>query len=216
MKTKFTLGCFVFLFVLFKTHAQEVQVPLKNGMIYYMFLNKLNNTKKCLEKYCDVVSMKMMDKTAEFQSKLNNSFTSDKYALESPFPELNGFGGCNDTLGTALILSLPTNFVVTYLYDIKKKPMDQSVTANLEIIFVDTSEYILKLKGFTYLASVKNGFNMEMVEYPLDKIYHDYLENPTKSKDLKNLFSDVNMIIQELNRLIQESFVEAYTVDELD
>lgn len=196
--------------------AQDApNIPMKNGMVYCVFENKMQNTKKCLAKYCTF---------AEFNMKLTpklgtiikgNPALGTFYVME--IGTSGGKGQCNDTIAGLFTTTIPVKLRPSTLHDLsKKKIFEQSLECKIEIVFKGLNEYSLKLKGFQYrAASTKNG-ELIIDEYPLGTLYQDFLNNSNKTKEQIKFYQDLDVILNGLNKIVFESLKELYEVDELD
>lgn len=200
--------------------AQETkEIPLKNGMVYYTFSNKLNNTKKCLKNYVQELPAKILAKCSEVSTQKTRPFYGKNYSLMISAPMLlSQIKVCEDTAKMGMfMLSVPTKIKPTRLYNLnKQKIISQTIEAKIEIVFINKTEYILKLKGFTYKTISMSGYKSETSEHPLGEMYQAYLSDNDKSKAETNLYNDVNMMVNEVDRIIKECFTEVYKTDELD
>ncbi len=219
MKLLYVICTFALLVNCKNSFAQETpKIPLKNGLVYYTFTNKLDNTKKCLSNYVNVVdfTLKMNDKTKEMTDSKSKPLYDKNYFVFANAGRSKGL--CIDTTyNGALAFSVPTKIKPTRLYNLgKKKLFSQSIEAKIEIVFLNKSEYTLKLKGFTYKTTAGSIAKMENEEHPLGEMYKDFQADDKKSKDQINLYNDIDFIVNEINRIVKEIFVELYQVDELD
>jgi hypothetical protein len=202
--------------------SQEVpEIPLKNGLVYYTFTNKLDNTKKCLSTYCSATKFtdffqKMIAKTQELTTHKSKPLFGKNYTMTASVGQSKG--QCIDTTTSGLlILTVPTKIKPTRLYNLgKKKLISQTIEAKIEIVFLSKTEYTLKIKGFTYKTMAMNAAKVETEEHPLGEMYNDFLADDSKSKDQINLFKDVDLMVNEIDRIVKEVFTELYQVDELD
>lgn len=219
MKLLYVICTFALLVNCKNSFAQEApQIPLKNGLVYYTFTNKLDNTKKCLSNYINVgdFTRKMNDKTKEMTDSKSKPLFDKNYFVTANAGRSKGL--CIDTTYYGvLVFSVPTKIKPTRLYNLsKKKLFSQIIEAKIEIVFLNKSEYTLKLKGFTYKTRAGSIAKMENEEHPLGEMYKDFLADDKKSKDQINLYNDIDFIVNEINRIVKEIFVELYQVDELD
>jgi hypothetical protein len=200
------------------------EIPLKNGMVYYTFFNKIDNNKKCLKNYSDQLRGKCMMKSLELSTEKSKPFYGKNYSFSVSPPFMlrpinpNSVSTCIDTatLG-ALQIIFPTNNPTIMLYNFnKQKLISQSIRATMEIVFLTKSEYILKIKGFTLVQTTMSGTKSLIKEYELGELYQKYLSNPKKTKAETNLYNDINIFVNETDRIIRESFNEIYKTDELD
>lgn len=221
MKKIIATTTLLFLMTLSFKSQVTTEIQMKNGMVYYTFNNKLENTKKCLSTYFEPknygeILKKTLAKSQETSTNKSKPFFDKNYTLQVIVGHVKG--KCNDTtIGGTIKIGLPVKVKPTRLYNLKKqKIISHNVEAKIEIVFLSKSEYIVKLKGFTYNTTTMNAYKSETGEHPLGEMYQDYLSDEDKSKDQTNLYKDINLMVNEADRIIRESIMEMYKVDELD
>lgn len=212
--------------------AQELpSIPLKNGFAYYTFEHKLDNTAKCLSYYFDgpptkqlALYEKLGGKTSEFSTnsrKLSKQgilgyFLFGSSANIREYHNLN----CNDTL-----MSKTMNFQVSMNGEFKmnlggfelfrKKLVGQSLTANINIVFINKNEYKLIIKDVVYAGMWMKGAKIMTESYKLGELYTKAKESESIDKETIKFFSFMDMLIKKADQLILESLTDTYMADEL-
>lgn len=212
--------------------AQEMpNIPLKNEFAYYTFEHKLDNTAKCISSYFDAPPPKQLafyeklgGKTGEFvanSKKLGKQgilgyFLFGMSANIREYHSLN----CNDTL-----MSKTMNFQVSLNGEYKmnlggfelfrKKLVEQSLTANINIVFINKNEYKLIIKDIVYGGMwLKLGSPMGE-SYKFGELYTKAKESESIDKETIKFFSFMDMLIKKADQLILEALTDTYMVDEL-
>lgn len=209
----------ILFFCVTTTFAQELpEIPMKNGMVYFSFEHKLDNTKKCISQYIN---------TPEFLQK-KGSYLYQFVFKKVKKPERTTFGlntpinfntKCNDTIKNASGFSLSEiggdlwrPIIIELL---RKKIRLTEITAQIEVVFLSKTEYKLVFKDLTYKISwsqgIKNGIDIHKIGELYEKT--KALGKITKS-DIK-FFEKLNFFMQAADEIILKALTDAYQADEL-
>ncbi len=195
------------------------ELPMKNDMVFYQFDHKLTNTKKCLSSYLDVQNtkfyQKLIAKNMELTSNKSKILSNQNYSCILTFSEMGLI--CIDTASTgSMHLTLPVEIKPTTPWNLgKKKVGGHYFTSAIEIIFSAKNQYTIKFKGFVYHATFSEGMTVKTEEISLEELYAGMKSNDSKSKSDIALIKDFDYFINQLDRIILETFSELVKVDEL-
>lgn len=215
--------------LLFNLFALGQDLPMKNGLMYYKFENKLENKKKCLKDY-----LAETYKLAFFDRQLKSNVLASNTKNLSLFKEFLGKnvernmavsipgGSRTDTLdGGLFLLGLPPRAAKIYEYIgayqiatvFKDKPSMQMINGNLSIIFINKNQYILRIKGLVLTTYFTSG---KVENLPLGKIYEAFQKDEKKSKEMINMFNYLDASIKDFDTILKDTIIEIYTEDEID
>ena len=172
MKNYFTL--ILILIISTSISAQELpNIPIKNGMVFYSFEHKLDNTAKCLSSYIDGPPQRLGLHTS-IQNKLflvgqkisseDKNIFSYSLTLTRTMLDLN----CQDTFNcqsNALNIIFKPNFKAPQgIVHLITKSGAKNLTASITIVFISKNEYVLKIKDIVYTnswtKSLKRGVDL--------------------------------------------------------
>jgi hypothetical protein len=224
MKNYFTL--ILILIISTSISAQDLpNIPIKNGMVFYSFDHKLDNTAKCLSSYIDG-PMQRVGLITSIQNKLllvgEKIFKEDKniysysLTLTRKLLDLN----CQDTFNcqsNALNIMFQPNFKTPQgIVDlITGKSVVKNLTASITIVFISKNEYILKIKDIVYSISWTKGSKSGVDIFNLG----EYYEKVKSSGELKNddikFFSFIDEIMKTTDKVILSAITDTYKADEL-
>ena len=233
MKNFLILNIIISIIVVFNfSFSQELpEIPMKNGMAYYIFEHKLDNTNKCLSYYFDGSPMKQLALYEKLGKKTNeytiNSKKIGKQGILGYFLFGNSanireyhYLNCNDTL-----MSKTMNFQVTMNGENKmnlggfelfrKKLIQQSLTANINIVFINKNEYKLIIKDIDYGGIWIKGAKPMVESIKFGELYTKAKESETIDKETIKFFSFMDMLIKKSDQFILEALTDAYMADEL-
>jgi hypothetical protein len=206
MKILYILPILLFCNISF---AQELpELSMKNGLVFYEFKHTLNNQKKCLSTYSTVVMASVMKKNGLILKDesyngygygfVPGNWSNRKGGYKAGYLELN----CSDTVAEH-ISGMPMFSLATCVFRPGRKNAEQyTVTAHVELIFVNKNEYVLKFKDFQ-----SNG--------PLGEMYENFINTEKKSIYLTRFFNDVNFFVKYSDEIYLKSITEAYQADDL-
>jgi hypothetical protein len=127
---------------------------------------------------------------------------------------------CSDTL-----MSKTMNFQVTLNGDfkmnlggfelIRKNLAGQSLTANINIIFISKTEYKLIIKDVVYGGMWFKGGKPISESYKLGEYYSKAIESESIDKETVKFFNFMDMLIKKADQLILEALTDTYLADEL-
>jgi hypothetical protein len=209
--------------------AQELpEIPLKNGMAYYVFQHKLDNSAKCLSSYFDAPGALQLP----LYQKIGN--LTNEYTIEA---KKNGKKGilnysmlqfvmnsrqlktlkCNDTLkngATSLdvILNGELLWRPAFIELLRKKITRQNITANIGVVFISKNEYKLIIKDIQYSVYWMKGTQQGIDIYKLGEYYEK--ADKTDKESIK-FFGFVDMIIKSADEIILKALTDTYQADEL-
>jgi hypothetical protein len=213
--------------------AQDIpEISMKNDLVYYEFKNTLKNSSKCLSQYYQeayhkvgtkIVSVTTANKTFHEYVYFFNTGTMLKGLMRGTKNTLTA--GCADTVAMGVplfyfiippaktILS-PTAQIFTHLT--KAKIISHKITAQVEVIFINKNEYILKFKDFQYDVTSMKSFQPGVTEQiPLGELYQEFLNTEKKTKYQIEIFNAVNYFVNSSNEIYLKSLTELYQADEL-
>ena len=218
MKNYFTL--ILILIISTSISAQELpNIPIKNGMAYYSFEHKLNNTTKCLSSYIDGPLDGGM--ILPFQEKLikkcvNFSFSNLKVACQLIFARKLVSYKCKDTMKYS-----STNFTLMEVGNrwspsfFSKKAVSSKVTANVSFVFLSKNEYKLIIKDIVYTCGVKDGFKISMNDYEFGEAYENTKKAKKVKKADKRFYNDIDLMMKAIDKLVLDALTDTYRADEL-
>jgi hypothetical protein len=221
MKTKINLILlFIAISISFLKGQELPEVPLKNGMAYYVFEHKLDNTAKCLSSYVDAplagntllpFHEKIIKKASNFS--FSNLKTSCIILLQRKLVSLK----CQDTLkysaSNVTINEFTNKWKPTFIV---KKIASSKITANISFVFLSKNEYKLIIKDIVYTGgeTVSMG-KVEFHDYKFGESYQTVKKSDKISKGDITFFNDIDSIIKEIDKIILEALTDTYTADEL-
>lgn len=209
----------------FFLRAQDLpEIPIKNGKAYYSFDHKLNNTKKCLSLYFkfgssenSTIQKKIFESTNQISTKKSSAYKSIKFHLVPMFAKYET--NCTDTLiasqgfkiwKTGDILWRPA--IIEFA---RKKIISSEINAQVEIIFINKSEYKLVFKDIKYkinwVKGVKNGVDI----FKIGELYEQTKSSGKIKKEDIKFFDNLNFFMKTADEIILNALIETYEVDEL-
>lgn len=207
--------------------AQELpELPMKNGMAYYTFDHKLSNTKGCLVKYVAnqkyftesfACSKKLQDLVLQLNLKQGGIYKNTKLTiLGMPFTVRKE---CLDTLKTSqgfqLMKTGDNMWAPAIIEFFRKHIMQNTVYADIEIIFLSKNEYRLIFKGltFNYYWHQAGKTGVEILD--IGELYQKTKDSgKINKKDIK-FFEDLNFYIKSTDEIILKALTETYKSAEL-
>lgn len=211
------------------TFAQELPViPMKNGLVYYEFKHILTNEKNCISLYFEDANLKVgLKNQTVLTAKQVQLHYEYHFEVGERLKRNKVHAKCSDTLNTSLLgfgISIPiTSSLLPQNFDDKKsngKIFGHGVSANVEVIFLNKNEYILKFKDFqySYLTMSKNlntYGDITTVQIPLGELYQEFLNTEKKTKYQIEFFNAINYFINSSDEIYLKSLTELYQADEL-
>ena len=227
---KHLLLTFLFANVLLTCYAQELpEVPLKNGMAYYRFDHKLENTANCLSLYfsnnnfkdisrVQTTRTKIAQNSLQFNTQLDRPYKSYKIYLTVNSDQLNL--DCKDTIKTVngFTNTKPGDVFwrPTVIEIIRKKLISHKVTATVVVIFTSKNEYSVIFKDVNYTINWIQGMtNTGMDIYEVGELYEKLKSSGKVTKDDVKFYEDLNYFLKSADEIILKSLKESYKVDEL-
>ncbi len=201
------------------------EIPMKNGMAYYSFEHKLNNTTKCLSSYIDG-PVQRLGVLAPIQNKLllvgEKIGKEDKYiytyslSLRRKMLDLN----CQDTFNCQSndlnILLEPTFITPQGIVDlITGKSNVKNLTASITIFFISKNEYVLKIKDLVYSISWTKGSKSGVDIFNLGEYYEKVKSSGELKKDDIKFFSFIDEIMKTTDKILLNAITDTYMSDEL-
>ena len=220
IKTKITL--FTYLLIIFSNFsiAQELpEIPMKNGMAYYSYVHKLDNSKKCLKKYFGTTtfSLKLGNSINQINSESSGLFKSKQIYMSGFIPSFND--KCIDTINN------PTGFSLSKTGDllwrpilieiIRKKITASSISSQIDVIFLSKNEYKIVFKDLTYKIMWTQGFKTGFDLHNIGELYQKLKTSEKVSKSDVKFFEDLNFYIKAVDEIILKALTETYKADEL-
>jgi len=219
MKTTMLIIC---LLSYTNAFVQELpEIPLKNGMAYYAFEHDLDSTKNCISKYFSVQSS-MSNKIVTYCSQLtlqrSGAYKKTLFNLALP----RSFATetkCLDTLKSNPGFSVTTvgglMWKPVIIEFFKKKAVQSDIKAQIEIIFLSKTKYILVFKDLTYnfswVQGTKNGIDI----HNIGELYQKTKDSGKIDKSDIKFFEDLNFFIKSADEIILKALTETYKADEL-
>ena len=204
----FYLILFLSLSLFSKSQNSSDTLPLKNGLVYYTFEHKLNNENKCLSSHFDnmlsgALLGKLLPKLTELN--LNKAKVFSKYNSYLSFTPGSLYApvNCQDTTIAGMLS-----------FSVESKKETITITAKVQVIFINKTTYILKISSFIHNSGSIKGLKYNYKEQPLGEVYQEYIKTGMKSKNEKKLFSTVNFYAHEIDRIVEEIIIELYQADE--
>lgn len=227
---KYKLLTFLFINVLLTCFAQELpEVPLKNGMAYYRFEHKLENTANCLSLYfsnnnfkdisrVQTTRTKIAQNSLQFNTQLDRPYKSQKIYLTVNSSELNL--DCIDTIktvnGFSHIKSGDVFWRPAVIEVVRKKLISHKVTATVVVVFTSKNEYSVIFKDVNYTINWIQGMtNTSMDIYEVGELYEKLKSSEKVTKDDVKFYEDLNYFFKSADEIILKSLNESYKVDEI-
>jgi len=220
-KNIFALIILVFSQFIFGQDLPEV--PLKNGMIYYVFEHKLENKKRCLSDYfkTNKPQLRCYNKISNNMVNFNNVSENQK---KGGLAIVLG-GLINDLCIDSLVSNLNTFSIITtknwgwsplILSTIFSKIQIKTISASPILIFTSKNEYQLIIKDVTikennYSAYSKNKMSFQSV----NEIYQQVFSSDKITKDDMKFFENLNYFMKSADEIIYKALKETYEADEL-
>jgi hypothetical protein len=189
---------------------------MKSDYVYYAFDHKLDNTKKCLSYYPT-----NQNNTANFT--FNTTLQQKSFSLSSDLcAESNDINdaslitiifqdrafNCSDTSTATVLLKLPTRINQSIIWGSYKSG---SITASMQIVYVDKNNYKLIFKAFV-CTLYGDGGKVETID--LEEFYSKFQESKKSKYDILVL-NRIDKAVKGIDKIILESFKKAYQTDEL-
>ena len=223
MKNYFTL--LLILIISTSISAQDLpNIPIKNGMVFYSFEHKLDNTAKCLSSYIDGpiqrvgLHTSIQNKLFLVGQKISNedkNIYSYSLTLTRTMLDLN----CQDTFNcqsNALNIILKPNFKAPQgIVNLITKSGAKNLTASITIVFISKNEYILKIKDIVYTNSWTKGVKRGVDILNLAEYYEKVKSSGELKKDDIKFFSFIDAIIKTTDKIILSAITDTYRADEL-
>lgn len=203
------------------TFAQELpEVPLKNGLSYYKFDHKLENTNnKCVSSY--FTNQTFYQKYMLYAHQLLTQDKSyDKKGIDFSIGNLAEYKlNCTDTIdipnvGFKLSGAI-ANWTPTVIQLRKKKITGYQVMANIHVVFTSKNEYSLYIKNVNCTLIWAQGFNIGMDIFDLGELYTQVKNSASISKKDIEFFEELNFFIQVTDEIILKSLTETINLDQL-
>jgi hypothetical protein len=222
MKILYILPLLLFCNISFGQELPEI--PMKNDIIYYSFLSKHTNQKKCLSKYLKEESYEEINSQTSIKlgEKLKGKYDKiydPKDLVTLYFNPISGLN-CVDTSKGGFAFGIPKG---TSLFDmtiiglvsgmVQPKPYMSIIKAEAILICSSKNEYELRFKKFMLEQMYPDGSssNINLSEYYLA------LKNKEKlNKKEVNLFLDLEYVLKISIEALWESFNFIIENDELD
>jgi hypothetical protein len=203
--------------------SQELpEIPMKNGMAYYTFEHKLDNTKNCLSKY--FFGYPIYKNTSDYA----NQFTTKSSGIYKSVILNIYFNGlifnvpkCNDTLkiipGFTLTKSGEIFWRPVIIELLRKKTTGSEINAQIEIIFLSKTEYKLIFKGLQYKISWTQGIgNKNGIDiYNIGELYEKTKASGKITKSDIKFFENLNLYTKTVDEIILKALTELYKADDL-
>lgn len=209
---------FILIFQICKLNAQQLpEIPMKNGMVYYSFKHKLNNSKKCISKYYNTDFLVSLNRKIEtFSSKINDekpTLEQGVYTITFSQGFKNGSPHSQNNLNCKDTTVSKYNFIV-FPISKKEKIADRKLTFNVETVFQDKNNYTLIFKGFILQESFLKGRSLVTNEIRLEDRYNELASKAELTKAEISFFEQLNYILVELDKLYGEVLEQQYLIDE--
>lgn len=224
------LPILLFVNLIFTSFAQELpEVPIKNGMAYYRFEHKLDNTASCLSLYfsnnnfkdisrVQTTRTKIAQNSLQFNTQLDRPYKSQQIYLTVNSDQLNL--DCKDTMKNVngFTLNKPIDILwrPMVIEVIRKKIISHKVTATVVVVFTSKNEYSVIFKDVNYTINWIQGMtNTGMDIYEVGELYEKIKSSGKVTKDDVKFYEDLNFFINSADELILKALTESYKVDEL-
>lgn len=203
--------------------SQELpEIPMKNGMAYYVFEHKLDNKSNCLSKYFGYESNSTMfgKSFSVYKTKLNDKVVKDKFGFNLSFMPKSNIK-CLDTLsGGANLLTFGKagndilwKPIIIELFS--KRVMKSVVSANFSIVFTSKTDYKMIIKDVTYTIDYIKGGKHGVDYYKVGELYEQTKASDKITKSDIKFFENLNFFMQSADEIILKSLTDAYQADEL-
>ena len=209
--------------------AQELpEVPLKNGLAYYKFDHKLENTNnKCVSSFFNILSNnnaffgKYMAYAAQLSQAKNSIYRQNNlflYLVDRT--NQSTLINCLDTIliqnnGFKLTRSGDIDWSPAIIPLLKKKFIEYNINASVQIVFTSKTEYSLYLKNVNCSLTWVQGFKTGNDIYDLGELYTQLKNSGKISKKDVKFFEELNFFIQSTDEIILKSLVETIKLDQL-
>jgi hypothetical protein len=213
----------ILFFCVTTTFAQELPaIPMKNGMAYYTFEHKLDNTTNCLSKYFDPFggkSLSLNTKIAESNRVFNSKISKDKIGFglsaTSSKPNLK----CSDTISNVNGISFGRGSEVLWrpavIEFLRKKVIKSVIKGNISIVFISKNEYRLVVKDIVYTVDYIKSGQHGIDTYKIGELYDELKNSDKVSKDDIKFFNELNFFIKSADEIILKALTDTYQADEL-
>jgi hypothetical protein len=199
--------------------GQELPViPIKNGMAYYSFEHKLDNTKHCLSKYISGYAIHQKTSDYAYQFTLKNSGIYKQLNLNIFVLSVRTHK-CNDTINltSGFILSKSGEILwrPAIIELLRKKTMGSEINAQIEIIFLSKNEYKIVFKGLQYKINWMQRMKPGVDIYNIGELYEQTKTSGKITKSDIKFFENLNFYMKSADEIILKALTETYKADEL-
>ena len=198
------------------------ELPMKDGKIYYVFNNALENKKQCLKIYHNMAVNKV---SASVQQKLigrNNERHDNTLAILFGSIDKNSnlsspMNKCVDTIESGyFIFTIPKDYsffdksIMGLTFNVSKsRAIVSQIVAEPYFVYTSQNEYELKFRKFT-LNQTPNP-SIDLSEY-----YNELKKKPNLTKNDIQIFTELNQIMVLINEAFSECLKFEYENEELD
>jgi len=202
--------------------AQELpEIPMKNGMAYYSFEHKLDNTKKCIVDYSgeETFMKKIVDYSIEFTLKRTGKLINNNRLNILPPGRTAIKNKCIDTLTS------PIGFILTKSGELQWRPgivellrkriTETEITSQVSMIFISKDKYKLVFKDLNYKITYMQGNKLTTEIHSIHELYNELKTSDKITKSDINFFEDLNFFIKSADEIILKALTETYKADEL-
>ncbi len=221
MKTTFLT--FILISITTLLTAQELpEIPMKNGMAYYKFEHKLDNTTNCLSSYFQIPDKKvsLMTKIVNGNRLFNNKISKDKIGFNVFAVSSKINLKCIDTVTTVSGFSFGTAggdilwkpIIIEFF---SKRVIKSVVKANVIIVFTSKTEFNLIIKDITYTLDYVKGGKSGMDYYNIGELYEQTKASGKITKSDIKFFENLNFFVKSADEINLKALTETYQVDEL-
>jgi hypothetical protein len=213
----------LFANVLLTFFAQELpDVPLKNGLAYYKFDHKLENTNnKCISSY--FLNSTLQQKIGQYGQQLTmnktNGYNHNQIIIKV-YAKKNNIN-CNDTLvvqnnGFNLFKSGgEIDWRPAMIELMRKKILNYDIKASIAIVFTSKNEYTVYIKNVNCNIYWSQGLKTGMDIYDIGELYTQTKESGKITKKDIKFFEELNYFIKATDEIILKSLTETINLDQL-
>ena len=202
--------------------SQELpEIPMKNGMAYYSYEHKLDNTKKCIVDYSGerTFMKKIVDYSIEFTLKRTGKLINNNRLNIVPPGRTAIKNRCLDTLtspiGFILTKSGELQWRPAIVEALRKRITETEITSQVSMIFISKNTYILVFKDLNCKITYMQGNKLTTEIHSIHELYNEIKMSGKITKADINFFEDLNFFIKSSDEIILKALTETYKADEL-
>jgi hypothetical protein len=202
------------------------EIPMKNGMAYYSFDHKLDNTTGCLNKYIGNIKyinegMQFNSKISKFLAQLNinsGGVYKNNTLYVKPFIHVLQ-NECLDTLKSYEGFNLMKNGDIMWapliIEVLRKHTSNSKITAEMNIVFISKNEYKLIFKDLNYSYNWTQGAKSGLEIHNIGELYQQTKDSGKINKSDIKFFEALNFYIKSVDEIFLKALTETYKAGDL-